>query len=84
MDSIILFSKTVVQQPRVVQSKLIRLFLKQNLLSLLDLSWWPLINLSSSVNFIMERNSSLSIELRGNRLQEGKRGRNMDSEDCPK
>lgn len=47
--------------------------LKQNLLLLLDLSWWPLTNLWLSVNFIMERNSSLLIKLRGG-LQEGRKG----------
>lgn len=53
--------------------------MEQNLSLLLDLSWQPLINLSLSVNFIIERNSSLLIKLRGSRLQEGRGGRNANS-----
>lgn len=35
---------------------------------MLDLSWWPLTKLWLSVNFIMERNSSLLIKVRGREI----------------
>lgn len=69
MDGVVLFSKTVVEQPHAEQSKLIRLFL----LFWNKISFYCLTFQKTCESFIMERNSTLLIKLKG-RLQEGRTG----------